>query len=56
MAHCIALRNDGRLQDFAVSITAFDTSVNRFFGEILRSPAMNTFEADLNRDSDEQAV
>lgn len=48
MADKIAIMSDGRLQQFASPEEAYTQPVNRFVGEFLGSPSMNTVERDLD--------
>jgi len=47
MSDRIAVMRDGRLQQFADPDTAYDWPANRFVGEFLGSPSMNTVESTL---------
>jgi multiple sugar transport system ATP-binding protein len=48
MADHIAVMNDGRLQQLAHPEEAYTRPANRFVGEFLGSPSMNTVERDLD--------
>jgi len=56
MADRIAVMNDGRLQQFAEPDVAYRQPANRFVGEFLGSPAMNTVEASLVERGDRWTV
>lgn len=52
MADRIAVMCDGRLQQLADPDTAYREPANRFVGEFLGSPSMNTVEPPLSADGD----
>jgi len=56
MADRIAVMRDGRLQQFADPDTAYGHPANRFVGEFLGSPSMNTVETVLTTDGDAATV
>jgi len=56
MADRIAVMYDGRLQQLADPDTAYGRPDNRFVGEFLGSPSMNTVEASMVRDGDRALV
>ena len=56
MADRIAVMRDGRLQQFADPDTAYGRPANRFVGEFLGSPAMNTVGASVSRSVDGATV
>jgi multiple sugar transport system ATP-binding protein len=52
MSDRIAIMRDGRLQQLADPDTAYTSPANRFVGEFLGSPSMNTVEPPLSTDDD----
>jgi multiple sugar transport system ATP-binding protein len=52
MANKIAILSDGRLQQLASPEEAYSQPANRFVGEFLGSPSMNTVEDDLDGGAD----